>query len=94
VGLDWHKFLIKKMNNKFLKKNEMFYVNYPHIDIPKLNLEHWPWVEKEKSTYIQPSEESIKERKEKASQIKEMKRLKREQKTKAKLERKMNLEQN
>ena len=64
-------------------------MNYPHIDIPILEIEHWPWVEKEKQKFVAPSQQQISERKEKANQIKEMKRMKRELKTKAKLERRM-----
>jgi len=54
LGVDWHRFLMKqnvyfckttkKLKIKFLPKEDQYFVNRPHIDLPTHKIHHWPWM--------------------------------------------------
>lgn len=47
VGLDWHEWLVRQdlATGKPLQPADHYLLNRPHIDLPLLELHHWPWIQ-------------------------------------------------
>ena len=82
LGIDWHRWVRRREGKRFLKKEDQFYLNRPHLDIPQLQIHHWPWETKNPDKDVR-SEEEVKDAKADGEARKEMKKVKKE----AKLER-------
>ena len=75
VGLDWHQLLIKQdlKTGKPLHPKDQFFINRPHVDLPTLDMHHWPWA-------VHETKQAVSETKAKKDAQREAKRLKKEEK--------------
>ena len=74
-----------------MKKEDQFYLNRPHLDIPLLQIHHWPWETKNPDKDVR-SEEEVRDAKADGEARKEMKKVKKEAKLKRRMQAKLNTE--
>lgn len=76
LGIDWHQWQVRQdlKTGKPLHPTEQFLLNRPHIDMPPLDIHHWPWQKRIEKINVE--------------QLKEKKKAMREEKMLRKLEKK------
>lgn len=81
IGLDWHQWQVRQdlKTGKPLFPKDQFLINRPHIDLPLIDLHHWPWQKRHIKVDIE--------------KLKVEKRVMREEKEKRRLEKKRRREE-